>query len=283
MLAAFLALTASFLWGSSDFIGGYESRRSTVWAVALVSQVMALVVGLLVVAVARPAGPTSFELIAPVIAGVAITSSALAEYRSMELAEMSVVAPIFAGAAIVPVAWGLAVGERPGVVQVLGMALTIGGIVLISRPESGAPAPPTAARTRRAGVLLAVFAALMIGVVLVAYDYGGDAEPFWTVAIARASALLTLVVALAVRRPAVHLSARSIPASVLLGVLLVTANVLFTVASTIGLLSVVAVLGWLSPAVTVFWAQALLHERLRLLQWAAAAAVLAGVICLALG
>ena len=52
---------------------------------------------------------------------------------------------------------------------------------------------------------------------------------------------------------------------------------------TIGLLSVVAVLGWLSPAVTVFWAQALLHERLRPLQWFAATLVLAGVICLALG
>ncbi len=80
-----------------------------------------------------------------------------------------------------------------------------------------------------------------------------------------------------------HLSARSIPASILLGVFLVSANVLFTVATTIGLLSVVAVLGWLSPAVTVFWAQALLRERLRPLQWFAATLVLAGVICLALG
>ena len=281
MLAALLALTASFLWGTSDFIGGYESRRSTVWAVALVSQVVALATGLVILAVAAPAGPTSAELIAPIVAGIAITLSALAEYRAMELAEMSVVAPIFAGAAIVPVAWGLAVGDQPGIVQIAGMALTIGGIVLISRPESDKPA--TAERTSRLGILLAVFAAVMIGVVLVAYDYGGNADPYWTVAIARASALATLAVALLVRRPGVHLSAKSIPASILLGVFLVSANVLFTVATTIGLLSVVAVLGWLSPAVTVFWAQALLRERLRPLQWFAATLVLAGVICLALG
>ncbi len=281
MLAALLALTASFLWGTSDFIGGYESRRSTVWAVALVSQVVALATGLVILAFAAPAGPTSMELIAPIVAGIAITLSALAEYRAMELAEMSVVAPIFAGAAIVPVAWGLAVGDRPGIVQIAGMALTIGGIVLISRPESDKT--ETAVRTSRLGILLAVFAAVMIGVVLVAYDYGGNAEPYWTVAIARASALATLAVALLVRRPGVHLSAKSIPASILLGVFLVSANVLFTVATTIGLLSVVAVLGWLSPAVTVFWAQALLHERLRPLQWFAATLVLAGVVCLALG
>ena len=272
MIAALLALAASLLWGTSDFIGGLESRRSTIWAVALVSQVVALVTGLAVLAVVAPATPAPLELIAPVVAGLAITLSALAEYRAMELAEMSVVAPIFAGAAIVPVVWGIALA---------GMALTVAGIVLIARPERRAP--QTRKRGSRAGVLLAVFAALMIGVVLVAYDYGGDVDPYWTVAVARFAALLTLIVVLGVRRPGVQLNAKSVPASILLGVLLVTANLLFTAASTMGLLSVVAVLGWLSPAVTVFWAQALLHERLRALQWFAAALVLAGVICLALG
>ena len=281
MIAALLALAASLLWGTSDFIGGLESRRSTIWAVALVSQIVALITGLAVLAVVAPATPAPLELIAPVVAGLAITLSALAEYRAMELAEMSVVAPIFAGAAIVPVVWGIALGERPGIVQLAGMALTVAGIVLIARPERRAP--QTRKRGSRAGVLLAVFAALMIGVVLVAYDYGGDVDPYWTVAVARFAALLTLIVVLGVRRPGVQLNAKSVPASILLGVLLVTANLLFTAASTMGLLSVVAVLGWLSPAVTVFWAQALLHERLRALQWFAAALVLAGVICLALG
>ena len=134
----------------------------------------------------------------------------------------------------------------------------------------------------RAGVLLAVFAAVMIGIVLVAYDFGGDVDPYWTVAIARVAALASLGVALAIRRPVVRLPARSIPGSVCIGVFLLTANVLFTVASTMGLLSVVAVLGWLSPAVTVFWAQALLRESLRR-AWFAATLVLAGVVCLALG
>jgi drug/metabolite transporter (DMT)-like permease len=44
-----------------------------------------------------------------------------------------------------------------------------------------------------------------------------------------------------------------------------------------------AVLGWTSPAVTIAWAALLLHERLRPFQWAAAALVLAGVVCLAVG
>lgn len=281
MIAAFLALAASLLWGSSDFIAGLQARRATVWAVALVSQATAVVASLAVLVVLRPPVISAAELVAPAVAGFAITLSALSEYKAMALASMSVVAPIFAAAAIVPVAWGLALGERPGVIQLIGMALTVLGIVLISRPQRREPHGEK--RAGRAGILLALFAAFMVGVVLVAYGYGDDVDPYWSVATARISALLLLVVVLAARRPSLRLSTQSAPAAVLVGVFLVTANTLYTVATTLGLLSVVAVLGWLSPAVTVFWAQALLHERLRPLQWAAAGMVLAGVIALAAG
>jgi drug/metabolite transporter (DMT)-like permease len=281
MLGAALAMAASLLWGTSDFLGGTQSRRTTVWAVALVSQVTAAAVAGVVLAVVTPRAPSTAELAAPVVAGVAITLSALGEYKAMTLAPLSVVAPIFAGAAVVPVVWGLARGERPGAVAFLGMALAILGIVLITRLER--KAPESARRASGAGVLLAMFAALMIGVVLIAYDYGGAVDPYWTVAVARVAALLTLALVWACVRPKAQLRAGSVLAAMLIGVFLVTANTLYTAATTMGMLSVVAVLGWLSPAVTVFWAQALLHERLRPVQWLAAALVLAGVVCLALG
>jgi drug/metabolite transporter (DMT)-like permease len=50
-----------------------------------------------------------------------------------------------------------------------------------------------------------------------------------------------------------------------------------------GHLSVIGVLGWLDPAVTMLWARALLHERLRSLQLGAAVLVLSGIVCLVLG
>jgi len=280
VVAALLALTASLLWGTSDYLGGVQSRRATVWAVALVSQVTALAAALVALVVASPPVLSARDLVAPVVAGLAITLSALAEYEAMTLAPMSVVAPIFAGAAVVPVAWGLAAGERPSALQLAGAALTITGIVLISRPQKREPGSERHAHGL--GVLLAVGAALMIGIVLVAYDYGGRVDPTWAVATARVSALLVLVAVLAVRRPAVRLRSLSVPAAVAVGLFIVAANLLYTYATTFGLLSVVAVLGWLSPAVTLFWAQTLLRERLRPAQWAAAAMVLAGVVVLAL-
>jgi drug/metabolite transporter (DMT)-like permease len=281
MLAALLALSASLLWGTSDFLGGLQSRRTTIWTVALVSQSAALVTVLIVLVARAPAAPHAMDLVAPVIAGLALTVTALAEYRAMSLAPISVVAPIFAGAAVFPALWGIAHGDRPGGIQLAGMVLTITGIVLMSRPESGAR--EKGRPVTRNGVLLAVLAAFTVGVALIAYDYGGNVDPYWTVGVARLSALLLLVVVLAVRRPGLQVRRKTLPAMVLVGVLLAAANVLFTAATTIGLLSVVAVLGMLGPGVTVVWAQALLHERLRPVQWLAAALVLAGVLCLALG
>ena len=50
----------------------------------------------------------------------------------------------------------------------------------------------------------------------------------------------------------------------------VTANTLFSLATVFGYLSVVAVLGYLYPVVTVMLAHILLHERLQPVQRAAA-------------
>jgi drug/metabolite transporter (DMT)-like permease len=56
---------------------------------------------------------------------------------------MSVVAPISATAAAVPVLVGLVEGERPSTLQVAGMAIALAGVILASREpiEEGA-APP---------------------------------------------------------------------------------------------------------------------------------------------
>jgi drug/metabolite transporter (DMT)-like permease len=217
---------------------------------------------------------------------------------------MSLVSPLFAAAAIVPVTWGIARGERPSLLQVAGVVLTLAGILLISRsgcaqpneavaegpagaPRSASvctvPAGMTAARARRIGILLALAAGIGFGLLMVSFDYGGEADEYWTVSAARFSAVLVVLATISLKRPQLHLRRPSIPVLILVGLLLVGANVLFTIASTRGYLSVVAVLGWLSPAFTVAYAGAFLHERLRLLQWFAAAFILAGIVCLALG
>jgi drug/metabolite transporter (DMT)-like permease len=301
MLAALLALTASLSWGTSDFLAGLQSRRHSAWAVAAVSQPAAMI-GALVVVTALGAGPPRFSsLLPPLLAGFVAAAAALCEYQALRLSSMSLVAPIVAGSAVVPFVAGLAGGDRPSVLQVAGAVLAVAGIVLISRsgtdrreveasPASVQPTAPVRAASRRApdparlrALLFALGAALGFGLLLVAFDMGGKGDPYWTVLVARCSSAVAMGFYIGVRRPSLRLPAKALPAIVVVGLLLAAANTSFTVASTHGNLSVVGILGSLYPAVTVGFAAILLRERLRTWQWAAAALILAGVVCLAAG
>jgi drug/metabolite transporter (DMT)-like permease len=281
MLAAVLALLASLSWGTSDFLAGLESRRSTPWTAALAGQLVAAVSLVCLLAVTSPDRPAAGSLLGPALGGVVGGVGVVLGYKALALADMSLVSPIIAGAALVPVTWGIASGERPGGVQVLGIALSLIGIVLIARGGPSASDRPGGGA--RAGVAAAVGCAVAIGLFLVALDSGGSAGPLYTVTVARGTAVLTLFAVAAVARPKVDLRRRAVPTLVVVGLLIAAANYLFTTATTRGYLSLVGVLGWLNPAVTMILAAAVLRERLRPLQLAAAALVFAGIVCITVG
>jgi drug/metabolite transporter (DMT)-like permease len=279
MLAAALALLASLSWGTSDFLAGLQARRSTAWTAALGGQVVASLALIALLVVVAPARPTPGAMAAPLVGGAVGGIGVVLQYRALALVDMSVVSPIIAGAALVPVLWGAAIGERPSALQIVGIVLTLVGIVLISRRAPGA----AAAALDRTGVLVAAVAAVAFGLFLVALKYGGKADPLWTVTVARTAAVLMLLAVAGVTRPAIRLRRRALPVLVVVGLLIVAANLLFTSATTIGYLSIVGVLGWLNPAITMGWARVVLHERLRPLQVGAAVLVFAGIVCLTLG
>lgn len=276
-----MALLASLSWGTSDYLAGVEARRTTAWGVALVSQIVAALGTLALLAVLTPPAPSVGIAVILVLGGLSSMVGVFCQYRALTLTKMSVVSPIIAGAAVVPVVWGIARGEHPSSLQLAGAVATLVGIVLIARPAQAGPQDRR--RVDRLGVLLAVVSAVCLGLMLVALDYGATADPFWSVAVVRCSATAFMAAALGATRPPLRLRRGAVPLLLLIGVLILAANVAFTSATTMGYLSVVAVLGWLSPAVTVVWARVLLHEHLRPAQWAAAGLVLAGVVCLALG
>src|SRR5262249_26984465 len=154
-----LALSSSVCWGVSDFVGGIQARRAPVLLVVLVSQAIGLV-GAAVVVVVRGVGPPPFvELLPAMASGVAATVALAAFYRGLAVGTMSIVAPISATGAAVPVIVGVATGDRPAVLQVLGIAVAIVGVVLASR-EDDADAHPLDRRATRVAVGLALLAAL---------------------------------------------------------------------------------------------------------------------------
>ena len=132
MLAAILALGASLTWGSSNFLAGLESRRRSVWTVTAVSQVAAALSAGLALLIAAQPSPDPWHSLGPIIGGVAGAVGIVAFYRALAMGTMSVVSPIIALEAVVPVAVGLFLGERPGMPVYLGMVLAIAGVALVS-------------------------------------------------------------------------------------------------------------------------------------------------------
>jgi drug/metabolite transporter (DMT)-like permease len=272
-MAVALALIASLCWGVADFMGGSLSRRHPL-LVVLVSQAVGLA-GVVVVAAARSGGYDAGAALPGVLAGLAGVVAVSSFYRSMTLGAISVAAPILATSAVVPVVVGLATGERPSAVQLAGIGAALAGVALVSRePSAGG------GTVRGAGVTLALVAALALGLQLVALDHAARADPLWGVATARLTSVTAFAAAALVVRPAFAGAAMPL---VLVGLLDVTANAGFAVATTRGYLSIVAVLGSLFPLVTVALAHVRLHERLSNGQRAGVGLALAGVLAIAGG
>lgn len=275
MLAALLALAASFTWGSSNYLAGIESRRQSVWQVTALSQLAAVVVAGVAVLFAGQDPPGLVDTGLLLLAGVATTIGIVAFYRALAIGTMSVVAPIIAGNVLVPVAFGLATGERPGLHAYAGMVVTVAGIVLVAWAKRGG-----SRHADRRAVLLAVLAAVCWGFMLTTLGVCGKACPYWAVFDVRLTSVCVVLAFLLATRRGVKFGGQDLPVMAAIGALLTVANILFTLASGIGYLSVVSILGSLSPVVVTALAQALLGERLTPRQWAGYLAVFAGIVLL---
>jgi len=279
VVAVALGLAAGISWGVADFLGGLKSRQLNVVAVLVISQAAgALLVGLIVAA--RGQGPPELHfLLYGVLGGVAGLVGLAAFYRGMAVGAMAVVAPISATGAAIPVAVGLSTGDRPSAIQGVGLVLAMVGVVLASR-EGGEGA---GGARLAAGTGLALVAALGFGVFFVGLDAASDGDVLWALLAARSfDVILLCALAVTLGRGA-RMSARDLRDVVAVGLLDVLANALFALASTRGLVSLVAVLASLYPVVTIFLARLVLKERIRGSQGAGVALALVGVAAIASG
>jgi drug/metabolite transporter (DMT)-like permease len=279
VLAAVLALTASVAWGVGDFLGGLKSRTIAPLAVLAVAQPVGLAAIAIIVAVGRQPWPgTSVLLAAP--AAVLGTVGLLAFYRGMAAGTISLVAPIAATGALIPVAFGLATGERPSPFQLTGIVLAVGGAVVTSYE------PGTAERRGglAAGVAWALVAAIGFGGFFIPMHEAAEDGFLWAVLVFRIASTMLVLAATLVVRPRLPRSRRDLTAIACIGLADTGGNVFFAAAAAEqGLVSIVSVLASLYPVVTVALARTYLRERVGRVQEAGAVATLAGVVLVSAG
>lgn len=277
MLAIALALGASLSWGLGDFLGGLTSRRLHVLMVLVLSQVAGLAAAVVWVVAAGDVVP---GWSATLLAGAAGASGCLGIatlYRGMAIGAMGVVAPISALAAVIPFGVGIGSGERPGVLQVAGILLALTGVAVASRE------PAEQGGRRADGIGLALLAALGFGLYFVFADRAADESVPYAVATARGVSLLLALVAALVVGVSLRPGRTSLPVLAAVGLCDVGANMLFSLATTRGFLSIVSVLSALYPVVTVALAALVLHERVARTQRLGVAGALVGAALITAG
>jgi drug/metabolite transporter (DMT)-like permease len=273
-------LLAAILYGSGDYLGGRVATDVDVRRVLVVSQATAGVVCLVALVFVRGLADGR-DLLLGVGAGIGAAVGLGLLYRALSVGRAGVVAPITAVVgAVVPIGWGLATGKHASAVALAGVAIAVGASALVAREDDDPP-------TETSGAAMAVGAGLALGAGFVCYAATSSGSGLWPAMSARVASLSVAGLALAAahRRdnPIERLGARRVRLAAVVGAadMLGTIALLAGVRTSLGVL--VAAVTALAPGFTVFWAWALLRERLSPVRIAGVGLALVGLVLIAAG
>jgi drug/metabolite transporter (DMT)-like permease len=285
MASIFFALLAATLYGSADFLGGLASRRASVIAVMIFSQLAGLVTLLLALPFLPPATASRADFAWGALGGATLGIGLMLLYQGLATGKMSVVAPVTAVLAVVVAAVaGIAGGDRLSLGAFAGVALAITAIALIS--QDGVPDKEAmegrewdAAR----GLATALVAGVLLGAFFVALKHTSSASGLLPLVAARLASLGAVGAVALSRHPPFRVGPDAVWLIILGGALDIFANVLYLLAARQGMLTIAATLSSLYPASTILLARLILGERLRRIQMAGLACAGIGVALIGAG
>ena len=281
-MAIVLALLSALVYGTSDYVGGRASRRVAPIAITWFSEVTMLVVFGLSIPLLADSGPTAGAIWWGTVGGFAGSIAVLGLYAALSRGNMTAVAPITGVvAAGLPVATGLFLGDRPGLVAAIGIVLAILAVALI-----GGAVGTTRRRIPRSTIILAVFVGAGFGLLFIAYARAGDDSGLWPLLTSRLGGVPLLGTAYVIARRrgrAAPVDRRVVRPAVAMGLMIGLANGLYLLSTREGLLSVVAVIVSLYPASTILLAIALDGERASRSQLVGMALAVVAVTTITLG
>jgi len=274
-----LAVLSSITYGAADFLGGLATKRSNMFSVVVFSQLSGLILVLISVPSLPSSLPTKIDFAWGAASGLAGGIGVALLYRGLAIGVMSVVAPVSAVCAvIIPLVAGLALGERPTGLAILGILLAIVAIVLVS--QTGHIEERKRATT---GLPIAIASGIAIGIFLVFLERTGPSAGLWPLIAARVVSVTFFTMAGLMSREKLMPRRESMPIVIGCGALDILANILYLLAVRRGLLSIVATLTSLYPASTIILARIVLRERLRFLQRAGVACAAVAIVLIVSG
>jgi uncharacterized membrane protein len=255
-----LGLLAALLYGSSDFAGGLASRRMPSVTVNLIGGIAGgAAIWTALLAAGGPA-PALRPVLWGVAGGVGGGLGSLALYRGLARGQMSVVGPVSAvGAAVVPVLAGVALGERPGLLTIIGIVVALPAIGLVAASGDGGSGG-------KLGVSMidGLSAGAAFGVLFIAMARAGSHDGLWPVAAENTTTLLIFLAFKAAtkqRGTSKTVTPKQAAMPVFSGLTGAAATLAFFFCAHVSMLATAAVIVSLYPGITVMLARVLLHER----------------------
>jgi drug/metabolite transporter (DMT)-like permease len=246
-------LAAVLSWGTSDFLGGFASRRANAYFLTAISHAGGLALALALAITSRASFPPLASMSWAMLGGACGGAALALFYRALAGGHMGLTAAVAAvvGAAI-PATVGILFDGLPGTLALTGFGLAALGIWLIARPDEGGLTSRAFATAVICGIGFAGFYIFM--------QRTGDASALWSSAGSRFAALVvtTLIVAAGRHLHGVDLQRAGI--GVVAGMLDVTGTICFVRATQTGRLDAAVMLSSLYPAITVILARVFLRE-----------------------
>jgi len=266
-MAIVLAVLSALLYGWSDYMGGRATRHMSVLRVTLYIELL-MTVSYVALVVLDPAPFVLRDAIWGAIAGVGGVGGVAAFYLALSMGSISVASPV-AGvlSAVVPVIVGIAMGERPSTVAMVGIAFALSSVVLVSGALSSRRAEVAMPRPQ---LLLVVVSGCLFGLWYIALDVAGADSGWWPLLASRTLTLPALIATAVVLRHRLRAD-RVTPIArrwtVGAWITILIANLAYLVAVRSGLLSIVAVIASMYPASTIGLAIFIDREQLSRTQW----------------
>jgi drug/metabolite transporter (DMT)-like permease len=314
VIGVVLAALSGLCYGASDFSGALGAKRTSAVVIAVCAQIISLVALFALLLVVPPDARYASDFVWAGLGGVGVAVGLTCFYRALAIGPMSTAAAVTSlVGAIVPIATGLGLGERPGGVAIAGMALAVPAVVLVSAGAPGArvasaslprelvlasraprgrasiPTPRERVGATAGGsgasltLTLAVVGGLGFGLFFVALSRTHEDSGLLPLVGARASSIASIAAVLTVTRTWERVDRSVWPAVGIAGVLDCAANALYVTALDHGELSWVAAISSLYPVSTVLLARVVLGERLGPLQTVGLALAAAAMALVAWG
>ncbi|SHF19768.1 Uncharacterized membrane protein [Seinonella peptonophila] len=272
-------LLSAFAFGTADFLAGLSSRRIGSYTTLIYMQA----VGLAVLSIYLFSSDEWHSImnhgymvmLAMIFMGIDLLGI-LCLYQGLAIGKVSIVAPIASSFAAITVILAIIFGETPSIITLIGIILTIIGVIIASLKLTEEPS----SKSSRKGIMWAILASILLGVAFFGLKFPtSQMGAFSTVWIGRAQSIIALPLILRVfkqkpKRPQLA----DIGWISLVGIFDVIALISYNLGITTANTSVVVTITSLFAIVTMIWGIIVWKERIIWNQILGISTILIGIL-----